>query len=179
MAGTACPSRVLGLALYFVGSVLFIFAVFCVVFYCCVCLRLYIMYQMLSVSLDCLFLIAPSVFCNVYIYYLWRSIKFVYLHWSAFNKPCGHVCVICIDFISVSMCFLLDYKTVLTIVYILFLFLLCRSLLIVIIRLQAIFVTCYLDFVFPKIYFHIFNNKSIKTMLLYLILLAYSDACKH
>jgi len=90
-----------------------------------------------------------------------------------------HVCVMCIDHTSVSMCFLLDYKTVLTIVYILFLFLLCRSLLIVIIRLQAIFVTYYLDFVFPKIYFHIFNNNSIKTMLLYLILLAYSDACKH
>ena len=36
---------------------------YCLVF-CIVCLRL--VYSMLPVSLDCLFLIAPSVFSNVY-----------------------------------------------------------------------------------------------------------------
>jgi hypothetical protein len=44
-------------------SVLLIFLVFCVVYFCFACL----VYPMLPVSLDCPFLIPHSVFSNVYL----------------------------------------------------------------------------------------------------------------
>ena len=50
-----------------VGFVLFIFLVFCVVFFVVIVFVLCHVYPMLPVSLDCPFLIAPSVFSNLYL----------------------------------------------------------------------------------------------------------------
>jgi hypothetical protein len=50
---------------FLVGSVLLIFLVFCVVFFVFVFV-LCLVYLMLAVSIDCPFLIALSVFANVY-----------------------------------------------------------------------------------------------------------------
>ena len=73
----------LGSNRYIGGSVvLLIFSVFCVVFFV-VCLRPVSWYLMLSVSLDCPFVIASSVFSNVYsccqclwIVHSWLSLRF-------------------------------------------------------------------------------------------------------
>jgi hypothetical protein len=53
---------------FLVGSELLIFLVFCVVFLVLFVLVLYLVYPMLPVSLDCPFLIASSVFSNVYLH---------------------------------------------------------------------------------------------------------------
>jgi hypothetical protein len=53
---------------FLVGSVLLIFLVFCVVFVVLFVFVLCLVYPMLPVFLDCPFLIAPSVFSNVYLY---------------------------------------------------------------------------------------------------------------
>jgi hypothetical protein len=52
--------------LIFVDHVLFIFLVFCVLFLCFV-IVLCLVYLMLPVSVNCQFLIAPSVFSNIYL----------------------------------------------------------------------------------------------------------------
>ena len=53
-------------AWFLVGSVLLIVLVFCVVFFALFVFVLCLVYPMLHVSLDCPFLIAPSVFSTVY-----------------------------------------------------------------------------------------------------------------
>jgi len=50
------------------GSVLLIFLIFCVVFFVLFVFVMCLMYPMLSVSLDCSFLSAPSDFSTVYLY---------------------------------------------------------------------------------------------------------------
>jgi hypothetical protein len=50
---------------FLVGSVLLIFLVFCVVFFVLFVFVMCLVYPMLQVSLDCTFLIVPSVFCEV------------------------------------------------------------------------------------------------------------------
>jgi hypothetical protein len=53
---------------FLMGSELLIFLVFCVVFLVLFVFVLYLVYLMLPVSLDCPFLIASSVFSNVYLH---------------------------------------------------------------------------------------------------------------
>ena len=52
---------------FLVGSMLLILLVFCVVFFVLFVFVLYLVYPMLPVSLDCPFLIAPSVFSSLYL----------------------------------------------------------------------------------------------------------------
>ena len=78
IAGTAYPSRSLEAPPFFVGSMLFLFSVLCFLFckssFC-------ILYLMLLVSLDCPFLIAPSIFykfiVRTQVQTIRRIIKFV------------------------------------------------------------------------------------------------------
>ena len=68
--GTAYPLKALPVhPRIFVGSVLLILLVFCIVILCFVYLRSVRACPMLPVSLDCPFLIAPSVFSNIYLIY--------------------------------------------------------------------------------------------------------------
>jgi hypothetical protein len=52
---------------FLVGSMLLMLSVFCVVFFVLFVFVLCLMYPMLPVSLDCPFLIAPSVFSSLYL----------------------------------------------------------------------------------------------------------------
>ena len=71
--GADYPSRTLGFTPGFSWSQLLIFFSFLCCAFCSVCLRP--VYPTLPVSLDCPFLIAPSVFSNVY----WQIFK---AHWT-------------------------------------------------------------------------------------------------
>jgi len=60
---------------FLVGSMLFIFLVFCVVFLLLLVFILCLMCPVLTVSLDCTFLIAPSGFSDIYFQILRNSKK--------------------------------------------------------------------------------------------------------
>jgi len=65
----------------FGGFLVLIFLVFCVVFFSFVCVFiLCLVYQMLPVSLDCSYLIAPSVFSNV-CFHILRVVNVSVLVW--------------------------------------------------------------------------------------------------
>ena len=67
-AGTVFPSRAPGFPVgVLVGSMLLIFLLFCVRFFALFFFVLCLVCQLLPMYLNCSFLIAPSVFSNVYV----------------------------------------------------------------------------------------------------------------
>ena len=80
-------------SVFFVGSLLLVYLVFCVVFFV---LFFFVLCFALPVSLDCPFLISPSVFSNVYVVAvdfirLQKSTLVGMLRWFNFSKLCSIV----------------------------------------------------------------------------------------